>query len=105
MRLLGRNHEGGMFMKKYLFALLVAALAFAAAGTGGASTRSHQAAGSALISCGKTRTFGVMAPITGPAASIGTLQVKWVQFYVSQYNRPQRRGRGAAEGGRCDHHA
>jgi branched-chain amino acid transport system substrate-binding protein len=76
-----------MSMKKSLFALLVAVLAFAAAGTGGASTRSSQAAGAALINCGKTRSIGLMAPITGPAASIGTLQVKWAQFYVTQYNR------------------
>src|SRR5438067_12866472 len=87
MRLLGRNHEGGMFMKKYLFALLVAALAFAAAGTGGASTRSHQAAGSALISWGKTRPFGVMARIAGAAAAVGSLQVQVVPFYVSECSR------------------
>src|SRR5438093_7162404 len=74
-------------MKKSFLALLVAAIAFAAAGTGGASTQSPQAAGRALLTCGKTRTIGLLAPITGPAASIGGLQVKWAQYYVSTYNR------------------
>jgi len=73
--------------KQFIFAFLAAAFAFAAAGTGGASTQSPKAASTALVTCGKTRTIGLMAPITGPAASIGTLQVKWVQFYVSRYNR------------------
>src|SRR5919199_6661292 len=80
-------------MRKIIFALLVAALALVAivaAGTGGASTQSPKAASTALVKCGKTRTIGLMAPITGPAASIGTLQVKWVQFYVSRYNRAHR---------------
>jgi branched-chain amino acid transport system substrate-binding protein len=74
-------------MKKSFLALLVAAVAFAAAGTGGASTQSPQAAGRALLTCGKTRTIGLLAPITGPAASIGGLQVKWANFYVSSYNK------------------
>jgi len=78
-------------MKRSFLALLVAALAFAATGTGGASTRSPQAAGATLISCGKTRSIGLMAPITGPAASIGTLQGKWAAFYVSRYNRTHKK--------------
>src|SRR5919206_12584 len=80
-------------MRKIIFALLVAALALVAivaAGTGGASTQSPKAASTALINCGKTRSIGLLAPITGPAASIGTLQVKWAQFYVSRYNRTHR---------------
>jgi branched-chain amino acid transport system substrate-binding protein len=28
-----------------------------------------------------------MAPVTGPAASIGTQQVHWAQYYVSTYNK------------------
>jgi len=42
---------------------------------------------SALVKCGKTRTIGFMAPVTGPAASIGIQQVHWAQYYVSTYNR------------------
>jgi branched-chain amino acid transport system substrate-binding protein len=44
----------------------------------------------ALVKCGKTRTIGFMAPVTGPAASIGTQQTDWAQFYVSTYNRTHR---------------
>jgi branched-chain amino acid transport system substrate-binding protein len=74
-------------MKKLVTGLLGAAFVLAAAGTGGASTRSSSEAASKLVTCGKTRTIGLMAPITGPAASLGLPQVRWVQFYVSTYNR------------------
>src|SRR5919198_1946749 len=74
-------------MKKSIFALVVAAFAFAAAGTGGASTQSPQAASTALVKCGKTRTIGFMAPITGPAADIGLFQNSWAKYYVAKYNR------------------
>ena len=40
----------------------------------------------ALVKCGKTRTIGFMAPVTGPAASIRIHQVHWAQYYVSTYN-------------------
>jgi branched-chain amino acid transport system substrate-binding protein len=43
-----------------------------------------------LIRCGRTRTIGVAAPITGPAASIGVQQLKWARFFVSRYNRSHR---------------
>jgi len=77
-------------MKKSIFALLVATLAFVAvvaAGTGGASTKSHASAATALVKCGKTRTIGFMAPVTGPAADIGGEQVAWAKYYVARYNR------------------
>src|ERR687888_1840161 len=76
-------------MKKSILALLVAALAFAAfvaAGTGGASTQSPKAAASALITCGKTRSLGLLAPITGPAASLGVQQRRWFRYYLTRYN-------------------
>src|ERR671933_1152930 len=74
-------------MRKSIFALLVAALAFAAAGTGGASTKSESSAATALVRCGKTRTLGFMAPVTGPAADIGLEQVAWAKYFVARYNR------------------
>ena len=73
--------------KKFIFALLAVALVFAAAGTGGASTQSPQAASTTLVKCGKTRTIGFMAPITGPAANIGLYQNDWAKYFVSKYNR------------------
>ncbi|HYZ79611.1 MAG TPA: branched-chain amino acid ABC transporter substrate-binding protein [Gaiellaceae bacterium] len=78
-------------MRKFIFALLVGALAFAAAGTGGASTASPNSAGSALVKCGKTRTLGLLAPITGPAASLGQEQVHWFKYYISRYNKTHKK--------------
>jgi branched-chain amino acid transport system substrate-binding protein len=78
-------------MKK-LAALVLAASALVATALTVGTTRGESAVrganGSAttLISCGKTRTIGLLAPITGPAASIGILQVKWADFYVKGYN-------------------
>jgi branched-chain amino acid transport system substrate-binding protein len=77
-------------MKKSIFALLVAALVFVAVvatGTSGASTKSHATAATALVKCGKTRTLGFMAPVTGPAADIGLEQVAWAKYYVARYNK------------------
>ena len=77
-------------MKKSIFALLVAALAFVAVvatGTSGASTKSHASAATALVKCGKSRTLGFMAPVTGPAADIGLEQVAWAKYFVARYNK------------------
>jgi len=40
-----------------------------------------------LVKCGKTRTIGFAAPLTGPAASLGQQMLTWGQFYVTRYNR------------------
>src|SRR5919108_1865893 len=77
-------------MKKLVLLPLIAALAVAAAGSGGASTQSPAAAGSALIKCGKTRTIGIAAPLTGDAASLGLQQLRWAKFFVKRYNRAHR---------------
>jgi branched-chain amino acid transport system substrate-binding protein len=44
----------------------------------------------AAIACGTTRTIGVAAPITGPAASLGQQQLSWARYYVTRYNRSHR---------------
>jgi len=92
-------------MKKgFLVAALVAALAATAAAFGGnspdrkRSTAGPAAANQALISCGRTRTIGIAAPITGPAASIGTQQLRWAKYYISRYNRSHRTKFRAVEG-------
>ena len=84
--------------KGFFVAALLAALAATAAAFGGTSgtERSGVAAGpnsadTALIRCGRTRTIGVAAPVTGPAASIGAQQARWAQFFVTRYNRANRR--------------
>jgi branched-chain amino acid transport system substrate-binding protein len=81
-------------MKKGLFVALIAALATAVAAAYGARASSGPSraaspavSDSTLLKCGKTRTIGVAAPITGPAASLGGQQLSWAQFYVSRYNR------------------
>jgi branched-chain amino acid transport system substrate-binding protein len=71
--------------------LALAALAIVAAAsatTNRAAAPSAQAATAAsLVKCGKTRSIGLMAPFTGPAASIGINQVHWAQYFLSTYNR------------------
>ena len=70
---------------------LTAALAIAAGASatpyGPAGTSSVASADAAQIKCGKTRSIGVAAPITGPAASLGQQQLSWARFFVSRYNR------------------
>jgi branched-chain amino acid transport system substrate-binding protein len=44
------------------------------------------AADASLVKCGKTRSIGLMAPFTGPAASIGINQVHWAQYFLRTYN-------------------
>jgi branched-chain amino acid transport system substrate-binding protein len=51
----------------------------------------QSASDAALVKCGKTRTIGFMAPVTGPAASIGIQQVHWAQYYITTYNRTHKK--------------
>jgi branched-chain amino acid transport system substrate-binding protein len=78
-------------------ALALAALAIVAAASAkvdrAAAPAAASSADSRLISCGKTRTMGVLAPITGPAASLGKLQTDWVKFYVAGYNKTHKKGK------------
>jgi branched-chain amino acid transport system substrate-binding protein len=80
-------------MRKALVAVALAAglaaLSTAAWGASNGSTRvtSPASAGGALVKCGKTRTIGLMAPITGPAASLGQPQLHWAQYYLRTYNK------------------
>jgi branched-chain amino acid transport system substrate-binding protein len=71
--------------------LALAALAIVAAAS---AKVDREAAPSAMasadtqqISCGKTVTMGMLAPITGPAASLGKLQTDWAKFYVAAHNK------------------
>jgi len=77
--------------------LALAALAIVAAASAkvdrATAPQAASSADSQLISCGKTRTMGVLAPITGPAASLGKLQVDWIKFYVAGYNKTHKKGK------------
>src|SRR5262245_40160595 len=68
--------------------IVAAALAVALVAVGAAFARSdvRTSAGKAAIACGTTRTIGVAAPITGPAASIGGRQLRYAQFFVKRWN-------------------
>jgi branched-chain amino acid transport system substrate-binding protein len=86
-------------MRKVLLPTLTALAALAtlaiAASTAGGSTpaaaKAPAASDRALIACGRTRTIGVAAPITGAAASIGSQQLRWARYWVTRYNRSHRR--------------
>ena len=84
--------------KGVVAALLVAVAATAAVVAATATAQPSapaavRSADTALVKCGKTRSFGLLAPITGPAASLGGLQVDWVQYYVSKYNAKHKNGK------------
>jgi branched-chain amino acid transport system substrate-binding protein len=79
-------------MRKLVVAALaaagVAALATAALGSTSSPSRVNAvaSAAAATVKCGKTRTIGLAAPITGPAAAIGNQQVRWAKYYVKRWN-------------------
>jgi branched-chain amino acid transport system substrate-binding protein len=76
-----------MKLKIALLGVPVLALAIVtAAFAGGDKSAATAAAGTAKITCGTTRTIGVAAPITGPAASIGQQQLRYAQFFVKRWN-------------------
>ena len=78
-----------------ILSVLAALTALAVAtGSAGGATRaadSPTVTDRTLITCGRTRTIGVAAPVTGPAASIGSQQLRWARYYVTRYNASHRR--------------
>ncbi|HZB79280.1 MAG TPA: hypothetical protein VE522_05500, partial [Actinomycetota bacterium] len=85
-------------MRKALLPILSALTALTAlavaAGTAGGSTTTAQSptvTDRTLITCGRTRTIGIAAPVTGPAASIGSQQARWARYWVTRWNRAHRR--------------
>src|SRR6266498_2496628 len=67
-------------------ALAIAAVAYATPNQA-ARSATPLASDAALITCGKTRTIGFAAPVTGLAASLGQQMLGWGKFFVSRYNR------------------
>jgi branched-chain amino acid transport system substrate-binding protein len=74
-----------------LAALTTLAVATGTAGGSTTSADSPTVTDRTLITCGRTRTIGVAAPVTGPAASIGSQQLRWARYYVTRYNASHRR--------------
>jgi ABC-type branched-subunit amino acid transport system substrate-binding protein len=74
---------------------LLAAAGLALAATAIAATASRPASSSkasaasvtpAQLRACRTKSIGVAAPMTGPAAFLGQEQLSWVRFAVAQYN-------------------
>jgi branched-chain amino acid transport system substrate-binding protein len=74
-----------------LTALTALAVATGTAGGSTAAAKSPTVTDQTLISCGRTRTLGLAAPITGAAASIGSQQARWARYWVTRYNATHRR--------------
>jgi len=68
-------------------ALAIVAGAYATTPERSAAPVAQSGSDAALVKCGKTRTIGVAAPITGPAGSLGQQQLHWAQYFVTRYNR------------------
>jgi len=83
--------------KLTILAALATAVAVATAATlASASTRAHSttraaAMAAAKVKCGSKRTLGFMAPFTGPAASVGQQQVRWVKYWIKTYNKTHKK--------------
>jgi branched-chain amino acid transport system substrate-binding protein len=78
-------------MLKRVGALAVIAAAFAVAVSttawGSSKAPARSAAATKSVKCGKVRTIGVAAPLTGPASSIGVQQLHWAQYFVKRWNK------------------
>lgn len=62
---------------------VLAALALVAA----AVARPTASAAASAVKCSRGVSIGMLAPITGPAASIGGDQLHWAQYYFTQWNK------------------
>jgi branched-chain amino acid transport system substrate-binding protein len=71
-------------------ALVVAAAAFARPEAKTAAVAPNASA-TAQVACGNSRTIGIAAPLTGPAASLGQQQLSWARYFLSRYNRSHRK--------------
>jgi branched-chain amino acid transport system substrate-binding protein len=76
-----------MLRRASLIASVSALVALAIVASAVARPAAQGSAAASAISCKKGVTIGMLAPITGPAGSIGSDQLHWAQFYVSQWNK------------------
>src|SRR3954470_19015009 len=79
-----------MLRKSGLIALVagLAALAVAASAVARPAAQSAASAASAA-SCKSGVQVGMLAPVTGPAGSIGSDQLHWAQHYFTQWNKAE----------------
>jgi len=85
-----------MLKKIGLVAVLGALISVVVATTAWGSAKGPDrvsAAAAAKVKCGKVRTIGMAAPITGPASDIGNQQVRWAKFFVKRWNKHHAKAR------------
>jgi branched-chain amino acid transport system substrate-binding protein len=71
-----------------LIALVAGLAALAVAASAGARPAAESAASAAsAASCKSGVQVGMLAPVTGPAGSIGSDQLHWAQYYFTQWNK------------------
>src|SRR5579864_5287314 len=78
------SKEGLMGRRHGLVVIVAAAVVLA---TVSAASARPAAKATATASCSAGVTIGMLAPITGPAGSIGSDQLHWAQFFFTQWNK------------------
>ena len=73
-------------LKRFCSIAALAAVVSLAVVTAAGARPAHVATASAA-SCTKGVSIGIMAPITGPASSVGEDQLHWAQFYFNTWNK------------------
>jgi branched-chain amino acid transport system substrate-binding protein len=102
----GASHKEDFMLSKsgrfWLSALAVGALGALAVATAAfarpearapAAASAPRSADAAAIACGRTRSVGIAAPLTGLAASLGQQQLSWARYFVTRWNRANPRSR------------
>ena len=79
---------------------LVGALAVVAAGCGSSSKSGRQPPRRAVAPARARFRSAMLAPITGPAGSIGSDQLHWAQFFISHWNTTRESAEAEARAGR-----
>src|SRR5437764_1029891 len=85
-----------MLKKLGAVAVVAAAISVAVSTTAWGSAKGPDRvseAAAAKVTCGKVRTIGVAAPLTGPAASIGVEQLHWAKYWAARWNRKHKSAR------------
>jgi branched-chain amino acid transport system substrate-binding protein len=75
-----------MFRRVGLIAAAASLAALAVVTAASARPAALSGSSSSAASCG-TVQIGMLAPITGPAGSIGADQLHWAQFFIAQWNK------------------
>jgi branched-chain amino acid transport system substrate-binding protein len=74
-------------MLKRIGLIAIAAAVASLAVVASAIARPTTVAAASAVSCKKGVQIGMLAPITGPAGSIGSDQLHWAEFYFTQWNK------------------